>query len=217
MAGGVVTVVPALRILICDDNVLLGESLAARFRNRGHTLAVTQEPNAALGHLEAHGADLCLMDLRFPNAPTGGLAAIALIRKRAPGTTVILLSGAVDDGIAAEAIRAGAHGVARKDITLGALERAVAKAASGAALLPRDIVGARHPVHLTAQEQRVSVLLADGLTTEQISTELGVARSTVRGYVQAILSKLDVHNRLHAGSLLRLQRDPPRPNLGSQS
>jgi two-component system nitrate/nitrite response regulator NarL len=44
--------------------------------------------------------------------------------------------------------------------------------------------------------------LMQGDTTDQIASNLGVARTTARAYVQSILTKLGVHSRLQAVALV---------------
>lgn len=48
---------------------------------------------------------------------------------------------------------------------------------------------------LTQREQDVLLLLARGRSAAYIATELGLATSTVRGYVKSIYTKLDVHSK----------------------
>ena len=61
--------------------------------------------------------------------------------------------------------------------------------------LPRD--GSR-PVRLTPRQSDVLLLLAQGATTDQIATELHIARETVRNHVRAVLAALGAHSRVEA-------------------
>src|SRR4051812_25911201 len=59
----------AMNVVICDDHLLFGESLAIVLEARGHTVvACTAEPAAAVEAVKRHDVDACLMDLNFPNA-----------------------------------------------------------------------------------------------------------------------------------------------------
>ncbi|HEY3324926.1 MAG TPA: LuxR C-terminal-related transcriptional regulator [Planctomycetota bacterium] len=51
---------------------------------------------------------------------------------------------------------------------------------------------------LTNQEKAILRLLARGMPTERISTELHISRATVNNHVQHVLHKLDAHTRLEA-------------------
>ncbi len=57
-----------------------------------------------------------------------------------------------------------------------------------------------HPDDLTDREQDVLRLLAQGLSTREISQSLSISLSTTRNHVQNILHKLHVHSRLEAVS-----------------
>lgn len=51
---------------------------------------------------------------------------------------------------------------------------------------------------VTAREREVLTLLATGRSTVAIAKELGIARTTARNHIQAIIGKLDAHSRLEA-------------------
>jgi DNA-binding NarL/FixJ family response regulator len=55
---------------------------------------------------------------------------------------------------------------------------------------------------LTDREWQVLKCVSDGLSTEEIATELCVRRSTARTHVQNVLTKLGVHSRLQAAALV---------------
>ena len=54
------------------------------------------------------------------------------------------------------------------------------------------------PPAITARELEVLRLLAEGMSTAQMATKLGVSQATVRNHVDHLLSKLGVHRRLEA-------------------
>jgi DNA-binding NarL/FixJ family response regulator len=51
---------------------------------------------------------------------------------------------------------------------------------------------------LTKRQHDVLRLLAEGRSTAEIATELGLSRTTVRNYVANLLAALGVHSRLQA-------------------
>jgi two-component system nitrate/nitrite response regulator NarL len=192
-----------VKVVICDDHRLLAEALAHRLRSRGHEVAVVLSPSDAHAQMQIaakHGRPftLCLMDLRFPDDSHAGLHALPGLRVASPETVLMLLSSALDERTAHDALAAGAHVVARKDISLAALETAVADAEDGHALAPFELVRTGKAGHLTPREREVLALVARGMSTVEIGTSLGLAASTVRGHVEAVLTKLDVTSRLHA-------------------
>jgi DNA-binding NarL/FixJ family response regulator len=52
--------------------------------------------------------------------------------------------------------------------------------------------------NLTSREQQVLALVADGLTNTSIARRLEIGPSTVKKYVDHILTKLEAHDRAHA-------------------
>ena len=56
--------------------------------------------------------------------------------------------------------------------------------------------------YLTAREFQVLSAIADGASTAEIGERLTLSTNTVRSYIKAILSKLCVHSRLEAVTLL---------------
>jgi DNA-binding NarL/FixJ family response regulator len=54
------------------------------------------------------------------------------------------------------------------------------------------------PIQLTSRQLDVLRLLAEGRSTAEIATELGLSTTTVRNYIANVLSALGVHTRLQA-------------------
>ena len=52
--------------------------------------------------------------------------------------------------------------------------------------------------HLTKRQLEVLRLLAEGRSTAEIATELGLRQTTVRNYIANLLAALGVHTRLQA-------------------
>jgi DNA-binding NarL/FixJ family response regulator len=57
--------------------------------------------------------------------------------------------------------------------------------------LPREASGAP----LTAQEDRIALLVADGLSNKEIATRLVLSTKTVEGHLHNIFEKLGVRSR----------------------
>jgi DNA-binding NarL/FixJ family response regulator len=54
------------------------------------------------------------------------------------------------------------------------------------------------PAVLTARQQQVLRLLAEGVPAKVIATRLGLAEATVRNHIRAILAALETHSQLEA-------------------
>jgi DNA-binding NarL/FixJ family response regulator len=54
------------------------------------------------------------------------------------------------------------------------------------------------PNSLTKRQLEILRLLAEGRSTDEIATELGLSRTTVRNYIATLLAALGAHTRLQA-------------------
>ena len=55
---------------------------------------------------------------------------------------------------------------------------------------------------LTAQEQKILLLVAEGKTNKEIAAEVYLSDKTVKNYVSSILSKLNLQRRAQAAAYL---------------
>jgi two-component system nitrate/nitrite response regulator NarL len=214
-----------MNVVICDDHLMFGESLAIVLEARGHTVvACTAEPAAAVEAVTNNKVDACLMDLNFPNA--SGFDGIREVLKSSPDTRVVVLSAFVDEPSLKAAVDLGATWCAVKSGDLGELVDGVAAVCeSETAMAGRNHLSpdaqvvsfdrwTRDPLarFLTAREREVLEGLARGESTSSLARTLGVSSATVRTHVQSMLCKLGVHSRLEAVAFAvsRNLVEPPR-------
>ena len=121
-----------LRVLVVEDNDDDAELLVAALRADGLTIDVQRVDTEAAFH-EALSWDphLILTDYRLPGF--NALSVIQMARERSPSPPVVLVSGAIGEDLATEAIKQGAVDFLFKD-RLGRLGAAVRTAISGRAL-----------------------------------------------------------------------------------
>ena len=200
-----------MRLVLCDDNRILCEALASIFERHGHEVeAIATSAADGIAAVVEHRPDACLMDLRFPDG--NGLDAIRVMRRRVPDTKILVLSCLADPLLLAEVKELGAAGFLRKDQKPDSVVRALEAVQDGGVAF--DPKAARRPVRqttalahqnrlaaLTPRESEVLHRIVAGQSTKQMACEMEVAICTVRGYVKAILIKLDVHSRLEAAAI----------------
>lgn len=199
-----------MRLVLCDDNQILGEALGVALAGRGHqVLATTTSTMRGIAAVARHQPDACLLDLRFPSPPDG-LEAARIIRRRHPGTAVVVLSGVIDPAVRSEAMAVGVAGFLRKDQNVGHIADALDAIASGGVvfdsmLTARPVPGAsrrgRAAYVLTAREKEVLRRMVAGQSTTEMSREMEIEVSTLRTYVKNVLTKLGAHSRLQATAL----------------
>jgi DNA-binding NarL/FixJ family response regulator len=152
------------------------------------------------------------MDIEMPGMD--GIEAIRRLKTVSPDTRVVVVSAHQGELILAKAVEAGAGGFLSKETALSDVVASVRLAYQGEPLMPPDEVARvlRHLRHRRAQEatelQRVErltpreteilQLMADGIPTDDIASQLSVSPYTLRTHVQNILTKLGVHSKLEA-------------------
>jgi DNA-binding NarL/FixJ family response regulator len=156
--------------------------------------------------------DVALVDLDLP--PRGGIEAVKALG--AAGCNEVIVWGfRTDRAHVFAAIRAGASGFLRKEISPQGLVRALRGAARGEAPLSRDLVSlvidAVHDLGrdarprdrssvLSMREREVLGLVAGGARNRQIAAALAISEFTVKRHVQNILHKLDLPTRQAAAA-----------------
>ena len=193
-----------MRIVIAEDAVLLREGLAGLLEDAGHEVVARVGDAEALRAVVAeHEPDLAVVDVRMP--PTyedEGMRAAADIRRAHPGTAVLVLSQHVETRHALELVSAGGgfgyllkHRVLNVDDFLDAARRVCD---GGSALDPEvvaTLVAPQKPEvlgELTAREQEVLALMAEGRTNAAIAKRLWLTERTVETHIRSILSKLNL-------------------------
>lgn len=201
-----------MRLVLCDDNNILGEALATALAARGHrALAVTTTAAEGVAAVAEYRPDACLMDLRFPDG-ADGLDAARVIRECYPDTAVLLLSAYTDPRVSAEAMRIGVAGLLGKDQNIDRIAQALDVIAAGRPVYESVPAGQRPPgappcrgIHplspLTPREQEVLRRISAGQSTAQMAREMHITTGTLRTYVKNVLAKLGAHSRLQAAAL----------------
>ena len=104
-------------------------------------------------------------------------------------------------------LKAGASACLFKDVNEQNLLAALMQVVHGRAVIDPRIAGAMLPrrggrprptAALTAREHEVLLLIARGLTTQEIADEIGLSPNTVKSHSRALFTKLDAHNRVQA-------------------
>jgi DNA-binding NarL/FixJ family response regulator len=201
-----------MRLVVCDDQRILAESLVVALQARGHdVLAAATTQEECLKAVAKGRPDVCLLDLYLPGREDG-LETARVIRTSHRDTQVLILSGVADPLILSRAIDLGVAGIIRKDQTVDKIDAALVQVAAGGFLFQTDLVRnvVRHLTsqprkepwdYLTAREREVLRRIVAGESTKQMARSMQIAASTVRTYAQSVLIKLGAHSRLEASAI----------------
>jgi two-component system, NarL family, nitrate/nitrite response regulator NarL len=217
-----------MRLILCDDHVMLAEALAVALAGWGHeVLAVTSTPATAVAAVRSHQPDICLLDLHF-HGEQSGLDAVRAISGLGNDTKVVLLSGISDPDTLCAAVELPVAGFIRKDQNVGEIARALDLIAAGDVLiapgLRRSTTSRRrrprppNPMdELTAREQEVVGRIVDGESTRQMAAAMNITPDTVRSYVKNVLAKLGAHSRLQIAAIASRGRNSANGPAGPPS
>ena len=200
-----------MRLVVCDDQRILAESLLVALQARGHDVLAATTPEECLNAVAEGHPDVCLLDLCLPGREEG-LETARAIRTHHPGTQVLILSGVADPLVLSKAIDFGVAGIIRKDQTVDKIDAALVQVAAGEFVFQADLVRnvVRHLTsqphkepwdYLTARELEVLRRIVAGESTKQMARSMQIAASTVRTYAQNVLTKLGAHSRLEASAI----------------
>ena len=203
-------------ILIVDDHILFREGLR-NICNHWEEFEVVGEAEdglAAVAMAEKLLPDIVLMDISMPEM--NGIEATRKITKACPSINVVILTVSEEEKNLLEAVKNGAKGYVLKDTPSRRLRDQLRGVIQGEAplsgimaekilnefKLPKETLPSSDddPMvePLTEQEQRVLVLVSEGLTNAKIGEELSISENTVKKYLHNILSKLHLNNRVEA-------------------
>ena len=212
-----------LRVVLVDDHEVVRNGIKALLEQTPDVSVVGEAGTVkdAIARVEWARPDVVIMDVRLPDG--SGIEATREIRARLPNTQVLMLTTFADDEALFASIMAGAAGYVLKQIKGADLVRAVQTVGSGQSLLDpavtkgvldrlrkgKHLLKDERLARLSAQEERILEMIADGKTNREIGDKLHLAEKTVKNYVTSILSKLEVARRAEAAAYLARHTTTP--------
>ncbi|GEK03110.1 response regulator transcription factor [Streptomyces sp. ATE26] len=201
------------RVVVADDQTVVREGIVMLLGLLpGLEVVGSAEDGEEAVRLVAELApDVVLMDLRMPRCD--GVEATRRIRSEYPGTQVVVLTTFGDDDSLFPALHAGARGYLTKDAGGDEIVRAVESVLSGEAGLSPSVqrrllerlsepapaaAVTEAPDGLTAREAEVLVLIAEGLSNQEIARRLHVSTATVKTHINNLFAKTGLKDRAQA-------------------
>ncbi|HYF11626.1 MAG TPA: response regulator transcription factor [Actinomycetota bacterium] len=205
-----------LAVVLADPQALFRESVRIALSSDA-TFKVVGEargPAQAIARIVESSADVAVIDENL----TSESDLVHEICERVPTCRVLVVSAHEDDAVLASAMVSGASGYLSKQAPLVDLVSAMRTIHEGGTVVPPMMLGRllatfvsrrdardeafRRIARLTPRERQVLALIAQGADKYAIASELVISPHTARTHVQSVLSKLDVHSRLEAMSLV---------------
>lgn len=196
-----------LSIILIDDHAVVREGLRAVLEEESDLCVVADFANGrdAIAAVAALKPRVAVLDLKMPGGDP--VQTIRGLRAAWPELEILVFTSFAEDSVVREVLTAGATGYLLKDALSSDLIAAVRQVAAGLpwldATVQRQLVArlrgpADDVIVLTAREQSVLELIAQGLSNKAIARRLALTEGTVKGYVSQILQKIGTGDRTQA-------------------
>lgn len=190
-----------VRVLIADDHPMYRRSVADAITSNARLELVGEAADGAevLRLLDAHAADLLLLDMRMPELD--GFEVLSALEGRADAPRVVFLSAFDDGATVHRALEAGASGFLSKDAGESEICEAIIDVVvhGQTVVSPRlqqamfsDIRQRGGTQQLSARERQILSGVATGQQLAQIAVELHLSPATVKTYLHRAYDKLGV-------------------------
>ncbi|MBO0411976.1 response regulator transcription factor [Enterococcus hulanensis] len=198
-----------IRVLLVDDHEMVRLGVSSYLSIQADVEVVGEAENGEEGYEKAMDLrpDVILMDLVME--VMDGIESTKKILKDWPEAKILIVTSFIDDEKVYPAIEAGASGYLLKTSTAHEIANAIRKTYNGERVLEPEVTTKmmeqlsnrnRHVLHeeLTNREQEILLLIAQGMSNQEIADELFITLKTVKTHVSNILAKLEVEDRTQA-------------------
>lgn len=191
-----------IRVVLADDHVIVRQGLKSLLEREGfQIIAEASDGQEALRHVESFAPDIAIMDISMPTL--NGLNAAREVRRASPKTKTILLTQHDESQYIREALEAGVKGYVLKSQVASDLVLAIQQVSRGQVYLSPGVSNAvveayqskseksKNP--LTQRERQVLQLIAEGKSTKDVASLLGISVKTAESHRTRLMQKLDIH------------------------
>ena len=199
-----------IRVAIVEDNDEIRGTLERIVGRASGMRFVGSFPDGktAMELLPQHHPEVVIMDIRLPDV--SGIECTAWLKRALPATQVLIFTVYGDNEQVFRALEAGASGYLLKRSTPSEIRQAILEVHQGGAPMSgeiaRKVVQSFRKEHsetapaqrLTAREEEVLGLLAQGYISKEIADKLAVSFDTVRFHLKNVYAKLHVRSRAEA-------------------
>jgi len=191
-----------IRIALADDHVLVRQGLESLLEREGfQVVAEAADGQEAVRQVESLQPDIAVMDVSMPTL--NGLNAAREISRSFPKTRTILLTQHDESQYIREALEAGVKGYVLKNQVASDLLQAIRQVSRGQVYLSPGVSGAIMEAYhsksektespLTLRERQVLQLIAEGKSTKDVASLLGISVKTAESHRTRLMQKLGIH------------------------
>ena len=191
-----------LRVLLADDHVLVRQGLKSLLEREGfQVVGDASDGQEALRLATSLQPDIAVMDISMPIL--NGLNAAREMSRSCPKIKTILLTQHEESQYVSEAMEAGVKGYVLKNQVASDLLLAIRQVSRGQTYLSpgvsQAVVEAYHSKSekprnpLTSRERQVLQLIAEGKSTKDVASLLGISVKTAESHRTRLMHKLDIH------------------------
>ncbi|PYU19272.1 MAG: DNA-binding response regulator [Acidobacteria bacterium] len=191
-----------IRVVLGDDHTVVRQGIKSLLERQGIQVVGEAGDGQELIRLAGqHSPDVAVIDIGMPLL--NGLDAARELKRSAPKTKAILLTRHDEDEYLIEALRAGAKGYVLKNQAANDLVHAIQLVFRGQVYLSPGMSSVVVNAYLskaalpadpiTLREREVLQLIAEGKSTKDIASLLGISVKTADSHRSRLMRKLDIH------------------------
>ena len=193
----------SIRILICDDDTLIRESLKIILPLKGDIEVIGEAANGreCIDFCLENEVDVALIDIRMPIV--NGVEAVREIVKNTKTKCIVLTTFDEEDYIN-EAIIYGAKGYILKNNSPQQIANSIVSVYNNTIVMNENVLGKLRvkesepeikKYNFTDREVEIIKAISEGLSNKEISNKLFISEGTIRNYITTILNKTGLEHR----------------------
>jgi len=194
----------SISVLLADDHGVVRDGLAELLHRDGDIKVVAAVADGAAAVREAARLKPQIALLGIALSALNGLDAARALAEKAPGVSVIILSGQSSPGTVRRALEAGALGYLGKESSGEEVLKAIRAVAAGKRYLGQGLAekfiddprgaqrGEQQGENLTATERNILRLVAEGKSNSEAAELIGLSARTVETYRLRLMRKLGI-------------------------
>ncbi len=196
-----------VRLVVADRYPIFAQAVQRSFEDVPgfKVVAVCEDGDATLHAVTLYRPEIAIVDIELRG--TDALAVLQRVEAMPVPTRVVLIADDLCSSLAVSALRSNVDGIVSKRLRSDTLVECVRKVSAGIqwidpgvlrSVVDRFIVQAPDrtaSTGLTAAEDRIVRLIADGLVNKEIADVLGISEGTVKNHLHNVYVKLGLNGR----------------------